>query len=475
MNRVVKRDGLFSGTATVANGVAGVAIPERRYANMRPSGVAWLGDVPEHWRTKPLRFACRLNPTKGEISHLPPDTEVSFVPMEAVREFGGMDLAQTKPIESVLQGYTYFRDGDVVVAKITPCFENGKGSIAAGLTNGLGFGTTELHTLRPRPELDRQFLFYLTLSHEFRQQGAGQMYGAGGQKRVPESFLRDFVAPLPPLPEQQAIARWLDERTRRIDELVVAKRRLINLLAEQRTALITHAVTKGLNPHAPIRPSGITWLRDVPGEVRRLKFLSSFVTSGSRGWAEYYSNEGEVFLRIGNVSRVGVDLDLSDIQRVTPPEGAEGERTVVRGGDVLISVTAYIGAIGLIPDGFEKGYVNQHLALVRPRRDRVEPRYLAYALFSGLGQIQFRQLMNGGTKEGLGLEDVKNLFVIVPPLPEQRAVVAHLDSACAKLDALTATTETAIARLTEYRQAIISAAVTGQIDLRISTSTEALT
>jgi type I restriction enzyme S subunit len=446
VNRVVKRDGLFSGTATVANGVAGVAIPERRYANMRPSGVAWLGDVPEHWRTKPLRFACRLNPTKGEISHLPPDTEVSFVPMEAVREFGGMDLAQTKPIESVLQGYTYFRDGDVVVAKITPCFENGKGSIAAGLTNGLGFGTTELHTLRPRPELDRQFLFYLTLSHEFRQQGAGQMYGAGGQKRVPESFLRDFVAPLPPLPEQQAIARWLDERTRRIDDLVAAKRRLLGLLAEQRTALITHAVTKGFNPHAPMKTSGIDWLGSVPAhwEVKQLKFAAMF--------------------------QRGHDLPLDeripgDVPIVTSAGPSAWHIQAAAHGPAI--VTGRYGTVGefFLIDG-PYWPLNTTLYTIDLRGN--ETRYLWYMLHA-LKQVF---LMEAGKSAvpGVDRNDLHPIPVVVPPLPEQHAIVTHLDAACAKLDALTATTETAIARLTEYRQAIISAAVTGQVDVRERTA-----
>lgn len=209
------------------------------------------------WREKPLRFLCHLNPTKSEVSHLPEQTEVSFVPMEAVGEYGGLDLSQSKPIESVLQGYTYFRDGDVLIAKITPCFENGKGSIASGLNGGIGFGTTELHVLRCREEINARFLFYVTLSHEFRHRGAGWMYGAGGQKRIPEEYLRNFVAPVPPLDEQEAIADWLDDRTKRIDELMrmltgmVSRSEqhghntpsMVGLLTEYRQALITAAVT----------------------------------------------------------------------------------------------------------------------------------------------------------------------------------------------------------------------------------------
>lgn len=213
------------------------------YPAYKPSGVEWLGEIPAHWQAKRLRFVGKVNPVKSEVAHLLPDTEVSFVPMEAVSEYGGLNLDQTKRIEDVYQGYTYFRDGDVVIAKITPCFENGKGSIATGLTNGVGFGTTELHVVRPLPEIDRQFFFYISISVAFRQLGEAEMYGAGGQKRVPDSFIRDYRCPVPPLEEQQRIAAFLDRETVRIDALVMKVRDSIDMLREYRTALISAAVT----------------------------------------------------------------------------------------------------------------------------------------------------------------------------------------------------------------------------------------
>lgn len=133
-----------------------------------------------------LRYRAQVNPSRSEVNGLAEDTAVSFVPMEDVLEHGGMRLSQTKMLSEVQSGFTYFSDGDVVFAKITPCFENGKGSIATGLTNGVGFGTTELHVLRPSNQLDAAFLFYVTISHVFRHEGASWMYGAGGQKRVPD-------------------------------------------------------------------------------------------------------------------------------------------------------------------------------------------------------------------------------------------------------------------------------------------------
>jgi len=210
---------------------------------MKDSGVEWLGEIPDHWRLIRLRFVALINPVKSEVSNLPPDTEVSFIPMEAVSEFCGLLLDQTRAIEDVYNGYTYFRNGDIVIAKITPCFENGKGSIAENLTNGVGFGTTELHVVRPGTELDHRFFFYLSISIPFRQPGKAEMYGAGGQKRVPDFFVRNYRIPLPPITEQQQIVRQIDAEWKRIGDLTKEIQESITLLHEYRTALISAAVT----------------------------------------------------------------------------------------------------------------------------------------------------------------------------------------------------------------------------------------
>ncbi|MCX8097615.1 MAG: restriction endonuclease subunit S [Casimicrobiaceae bacterium] len=210
---------------------------------MKDSGVEWLGQIPAHWEVRRLRFAVALNPVPTGAVKLPKDAEVSFVPMEAIGEYGGLDLRQTKSLGEIGTGYTYFADGDVIVAKITPCFENGKGAFAAGLTNGSAFGTTELHVLRPRDGLDRRYLFYGTVQPAFRRLGEAEMYGAGGQKRVPESFVENFRHPIPPINEQHAIAAFLDRETAKIDALIAKVREAIERLKEYRTALISAAVT----------------------------------------------------------------------------------------------------------------------------------------------------------------------------------------------------------------------------------------
>ncbi|MBF0159942.1 MAG: restriction endonuclease subunit S [Magnetococcales bacterium] len=213
-------------------------------APMKDSGIEWLGEVPEHWGVKRARFVVQMNPSKVEIVTLDRDADVSFLPMEAIGDNGKIELERTRSIKEVESGYTYFRNGDVTIAKITPCFENGKGAVMQGLIGGIGFGTTELIVVRPRPTQSiSSYLFWLFTSVPFRKLGEASMYGAGGQKRVPDDFVKDFAIAFPPLPEQSAIASFLDNETAKIDTLIAEANHAIELLKERRSALISAAVT----------------------------------------------------------------------------------------------------------------------------------------------------------------------------------------------------------------------------------------
>lgn len=259
-----------------------------RYPEYQHSDLEWLGAVPAHWSLKRLRFVAELNPSKSETADLDRNTEVSFVPMEAIGDDGSLNLDRTRPICEVDVGYTYFRDGDVTLAKITPCFENGKGALMRGLHFGIGFGTTELVVARPKAgQTSGEFLNWLFRSPGFRGQGEASMYGAGGQKRVPDDFVRNITWAFPPPDEQAAIIAFLDRETGKIDALIAEQEKLITLLAEKREATISHAVTLGLNPNAPMKDSDVPWLGAVPAhwDVKPLKRVISDVKAGPFGSA----------------------------------------------------------------------------------------------------------------------------------------------------------------------------------------------
>ncbi|MGH7294326.1 MAG: restriction endonuclease subunit S [Polyangiaceae bacterium] len=210
------------------------------------------------------------------------------------------------------------------------------------------------------------------------------------------------------------------------------------------------------------KDSGVEWLGEVPAhwEPFPLKRDLAFLTSGSRGWAENYADEGELFIRIANLTRNGIDLDLHQTQRVSVPEGAEGSRTRVQAGDVLFSITADLGSVAVVPDHLGVAYVSQHVALARLRQSRTVPRWVAYVALSSIGQRWFEAQSYGGTKIQLSLDDVRGLPIPVPPQNEQTAIVGFLDRETAKIDALVAEQQRLIDLLKEKRQAVISHAVT---------------
>ena len=211
---------------------------------MKDSGLEWLGEIPENWNVERIRRFVKLNPSKSELGELDKKTEVSFLPMEAIGEEGALSLEKTKPLSEVESGYTYFREGDVTIAKITPCFENGKGAVMKGLHNGFGFGTTELIVARPIDgKVTSDFLYRLFSSTQFRKNAEGSMYGAGGQKRVPDEFIREFQAGLPPVNDQIKITEFLDYETAKFESLIKEATSVISLLNERRSALISAAVT----------------------------------------------------------------------------------------------------------------------------------------------------------------------------------------------------------------------------------------
>ncbi len=190
--------------------------------------------------------------------------------------------------------------------------------------------------------------------------------------------------------------------------------------------------------------------------------LFSFVTSGSRGWAKYYSESGSAFLRVGNLDHGSISLDLQDIQRVTPPSGAEGSRTRVKPDDILISITADVGMVGIVPPGFEEAYINQHVALARPI-DGVHPAYIAWYLASPSAQRQFRDLQRGATKVGLGLDDIRAVDVPLPSTNEQRRIVAEIEQQFTRLEAGVTALRQVQAKLKRYRAAVLKAACEGRL------------
>lgn len=438
-----------------------------RYAEYVESQLDWLGSVPRHWAIKRLRYVADLNPSKSELAGYDRSTEVSFLPMEAIGNDGSLNLERSRTIAEVETGYTYFRDGDVTLAKITPCFENGKGAFMQGLREGIGFGTTELIVARPkRTEVSSSLLNWIFRSPNFRNQGEGSMYGAGGQKRVPDDFVRNFRWAFPPLEEQAAIAAFLDRETAKIDALIAEQEKLIALLAEKRQATISHAVTRGVNPDVPMKDSGVAWLGELPAHwtATPLKYLVKLRSGGtpSKDNPEYWNGD----IPWASAKDLKVERLASTADRITSTAIELGAAALVEAGAVLIVVRGMILArMFPVVETLVPMAINQDLKAVIPL-SCLKSDFLGW-LLRGTADESLRRLDEAGHgTKALRMEAWTSMHLPVLPIEEQAHIAEFLSSETAKLEKLTVEAERAISLLNERRSALIAAAVTGQIDVR---------
>ena len=333
--------------------------------------------------------------------------DVSFLAMASVSEDGCLLHQESRVLEETKKGFTYFERNDVIVAKITPCFENGKAAYLDKLNTRVGFGSTEFHVIRPDTEkLDGKYLFYLLWNPKFRHLGVRNMSGSAGQKRVPTDFLKNHEIPLPPLPEQKRIAAILDKA----DQLRQKRQQAIGLADE-----FLRSVFLDMFGDPVTNPKG--W------EVKPLREMLEFVTSGSRGWAKYYSDSGARFIRSLDVQTNSIGSN--DVAFVTPPESAESNRTRVADGDVLLTITgSKIGRVCYIPEGFGEAYISQHVAILR-LKDQLRPKFMS--MFMNLkrgGQLQINNLQYGQTKPGLNLDQIRRFKIPLPSLDLQDQYLA---------------------------------------------------
>jgi type I restriction enzyme S subunit len=215
---------------------------------LKPSGIPCLGEIPAHWMVRRLRQIVFVKPSKSEsIERLRQDDFVTFLPMERVKTNSTIDSSVQVTASSVWNGFTYFRRGDVIVAKITPCFENGKGAYLDKLPTEIGFGSTEFHVLRPGPLILGEYLRLVTASKLFLDNGTHSMTGSAGQQRVPTDFVKNYSIALPEVEEQHSILDSVGCQVSEIDTLIVRLEREIELLREYRTRLVSNVVTGKLD------------------------------------------------------------------------------------------------------------------------------------------------------------------------------------------------------------------------------------
>ncbi|QFY89803.1 restriction endonuclease subunit S [Magnetovirga frankeli] len=413
------------------------------------------------WKTIPLRHVCHLYPYI-DFRGISEDDELTFLPMDRVKN--GYFIPNTDKFSKYSSSYNAFEEGDILLAKVTPCFENGNIAIAEHLELGKGFGSSEIFVIRPT-KAHRKFLFYYFQSSAFKQEGVASMTGAGGLKRVSPEMLRQHHLPFPSQETQRLVANFLDNETARIDALIEKKQRLIELLKEKRQAVITQAVTKGLDPSVPMKDSGVEWLGEVPEHWSVIPFrkcMSSIVDY--RGRTPEKVDDGVFLLTARNIGEGCINYDAS--QEYTTEEDYREilKRGVPKVGDVVFTTEAPLGHVASLDR--DDIAIAQRVIKFNGNEDIVDNQFLMYSMLSNYFQSQIYSYATGSTALGLKAERMVYLRLVIPPIEEQRKLIELVKKSIRAIDALIAKTENSVNLLLEHRSALITATVTGQIDVR---------
>jgi type I restriction enzyme S subunit len=358
-------------------------------------------------------------------------------------------------------------EGDLIYSKIRPALNK------VCLAHGDWLCSADMYPIRIRKGYEARYLKYLMLSQAFKHLMVNDSMRVAMPK-VNRDTLNAARILRPPLDEQRAITDYLDRETERIDALIEKKEQLIDLLEEKRTALISRVVTQGLDGDVEMQDSGVGWLGEIPAhwDTIKLKWHTDKIGSGVTpdGGSEAYVDEGITFLRSQNVHFDGLRLD--DVAYIDEETDEEMEATRVHPWDVLLNITgASIGRCTLVPKDFPRANVNQHVCIIRAQRDELHPPYLNHVMASSVGQEQIFAEIDGASRDAVTFAEIGNFITPKSPLEEQRRIAKHVEHRTSRIYSLIEKIEEGIERLNEYRTALISAAVTGQIDVREKSTT----
>ena len=401
------------------------------------------------WPTKTLSEVCEIKPPKSEArQRLASNDSVSFVPMEDL----GIDQKQVVPTQTrlladVAGSYTYFADGDVLLAKITPCFENGKLGIAANLTNGVGFGSSEYMVLRPSPALDKEWLYYYLSRETFRTEGAARMSGAVGHKRVAKEFIDAYPIPVPPLTEQQRIAGILDEA---FDGIATAKANAEKNLQNARALFESHL-------QAVFTQRGDGWTETtLEGVAHRECTLSYGIVQPGEEVAD-----GLAIVRPTDMTSKVIYLD--GLKRIDPKLADSYKRTTLVGGELLLCVRGSTGMLSMAAPELVGGNVTRGIVPIRFDPARMTRDFGFYLMNSAVVQEQIREKTYGTALMQINIRDLRNISFSFPPLKKQEAIATALHELSEETQRLESLYQQKLAALDELKKSLLHQAFSGAL------------
>ena len=329
-----------------------------------------------------------------------------------------------------LQGYVndhIFDDALILLAEDGGYFDEYQTRPIAYRVSGPSWVNNHAHVLKAKDGFVQDYIFF-ALEHK----NILPYIVGGTRSKLNQSELKSIKIAIPcDTHIQEYIALMLNRFDQAIEqtEAIIAKHQRIKI------GMMRDLLNKGIDVNGQIRSEETHEFRESPlgripveWDFDHISEFAEKITSGSRGWAKYYSEEGAVFIRIGNLTREHINLRLDEVIHVSPPQNTEGSRTKVRAGDILISITADLGIIGVIPENFDEAYINQHISLIRFDSQRIEPRWAGHYMQGQTFQVQVDKTNESGAKAGLNLPTVSRFLLAFPKLKEeQEAIIERID------------------------------------------------
>lgn len=395
------------------------------------------------------------------------DGDVSFVPMESLRN-GTIDY-KTIPFLKAKGKYTYFGNQDLLIAKVTPCFENGNIAIARNLLNGIGFGSSEIFVLRPNKEVISQYLFYLSQSRDFQDKACATMCGVGGLKRISPLFMRTYEFDMPSIENQQRMVTYLDTKLSEIDHQVSLLTSKRDAYLRLKKSIINHAVTHGLNPNVKMKDSGIEWIGEVPEHWRRMRLKDiAYLYSGLTGKSgdDFRCDNTNItkpyvpFTSILN----NFKINSTDFPRVIMSDNETQNQVIVNDLLFLMSSEDYdsIAKSAVVNENLGEVYLNSFCRGLRFTSKDIFANFVNYQIQATNYRDALRFEARGFTRINIKIEKISSMFVCLPPLPEQRAIATYLDDKCAKIDTIVSNLDKQISRYGDLKRSLIDEVITGK-------------
>lgn len=423
------------------------------YPAYKPSGVEWIGEIPEGWAVRKVKYTAPTQSIKSKNNEYK-------VALENIEGFSGRFIETEASFDG--EGIA-FDNNSILYGKLRPYL------CKVFLPKQSGICVSEFLVLVPNNKLsEKKFIFYFLLSYLFTDIINGATFGSK-MPRADWKIVGNFMLTLPPLPEQQAIADFLDRETARINGIVEKQTRMIELLKEKRYALITQAVTKGLDPKAKMKPSGVEWLGKIPEhwEIRKLKFCANVVLGKMICTNPQQGMFLKPYLKSRNISWEKVIVDDVDEMYFYP---FELELYRLKKNDVLVSEGGEVGKTCIWNDEIKECYIQNSVHKVTCF-EYCYHKYLLY-LFVSLGKNNvFQNIVNQVSIGHLTKEKLVKLLIVLPPFTEQQGIADFLDRETTMGDKLIEKIEKQIELLNEYRQSLITSAVTGKIDVSTALNT----